>query len=97
MAYTFFPESVSEIETKLKFPKVNKEEVKRLWSVLNKKYKLKAPINLDPAQYKIINIVRKKKDIDSDDSDDDDDDDSDNEDDDSDSSDDDSDNENERN
>ena len=58
MAYTFFPESVSEIETKLKFPKVNKEEVKRLWSVLNKKYKLKAPINLDPAQYKIINIVR---------------------------------------
>ena len=58
MAYTFFPESVSQIETKLKFPKVNKEEVKRLWSVLNKKYKLKAPINLDPAQYKIINIVR---------------------------------------
>ncbi len=58
MAYTFFPESVSEIETKLKFPKPNKEEVKRLWSVLNKKFKVKAPINLDPGQNKIINVVR---------------------------------------
>ena len=36
MAYTFFPESVSQIDTTLKFPKTNKEEVKRLWSVLNK-------------------------------------------------------------
>jgi len=58
MAYTFFPESVSQIDTTLKFPKTNKEEVKRLWSVLNKKYKLKAPINIDPGQYKIINVVR---------------------------------------
>ena len=58
MAYTFFPESVSEIETKLKFPKPNKEEVKRLWSVLNKKFKVKAPINLDPGQTKIINVAR---------------------------------------
>ena len=58
MAYTFFPESVSQIDTTLKFPKTNKEEVKRLWSVLNKKYKVKAPINIDPGQYKIINVVR---------------------------------------
>ena len=58
MAYTFFPESVSQIETKLKFPDKNKEEVKRLYSVLNKKYKLKAPINLDPGEYKIVNVVR---------------------------------------
>ena len=58
MAYTFFPQSVSEIETKLKFPKPNKEEVKRLWSVLNKKFKVKAPINIDPGEFKIINVVR---------------------------------------
>ena len=58
MAYTFFPESVSQIETKLKFPAKNKEEIKRLWSVLNKKFKLKAPINIDPGEYKIINVIR---------------------------------------
>ena len=58
MAYTFFPESVSQIETKLKFPTKNKEEVKRLWSVLNKKFKLKAPINLDLGEYKIVNVIR---------------------------------------
>ena len=58
MAYTFFPESVSQIETKLKFPAKNKEEIKRLWSVLNKKFKVKAPINLDLGEYKIVNVIR---------------------------------------
>ena len=58
MAYTFFPESVSQIETKLKFPDKNKEEITRLWSLLNKKYKIKAPINIDDKKPKNVNVVR---------------------------------------
>ena len=58
MAYTFFPESVSQIETTLKFPKENKEEIKRLWTYLNKTYKVKAPINIDPKVPKNVNVVR---------------------------------------
>lgn len=58
MAYTFFPKSVKEIDKTLKFPKVIKEEIASLYSVLNKKYKIKDPINIDPNVPKIINVAR---------------------------------------
>ena len=59
MAYTFFPESVKQIEAKkLKFPKDNVEEIKRLWTILNKKFKVKAPINIDEQKASNVNVVR---------------------------------------
>jgi len=58
MAYTYFPESIKDIEKKLKFPKQNKEEIIRLWTFLNKKYKVKAPINIDEKKQSNVNVVR---------------------------------------
>tara|TARA_B100000925_G_C21950001_1_gene448520 strand:- start:45 stop:1121 length:1077 start_codon:yes stop_codon:yes gene_type:complete len=58
MAYTFFPESASEIESKLKFPTPIKKEIIKLWAYLNRQYKEKAPINIDPNIKTNVNVAR---------------------------------------
>lgn len=59
MAYTFFPKSLSEIETQLtksEFPQTNIDEIKALFSLLRNK--AETPINLDLTKKTNINVSR---------------------------------------
>jgi len=60
MAYTFFPESSSEIKTKLKdFDKNKVQEIVEVFNYLNNKFKdIKTPINIDPKSISKINVTR---------------------------------------
>ena len=58
MAYTLYPESEKQIDTKLKFPRENVIEIRRLWDFLNKKTRVKAPINIDEKKPSNVNVIR---------------------------------------
>jgi len=60
MAYTFFPKTASEIQTKLKAGnKIKVSEIIALFTHLRKLYKkVETPINIDPASISKVNITR---------------------------------------
>jgi hypothetical protein len=59
MAYTFFPESATEIKQTLTGDKSKIEEIIRLYAVTVKKFpKIKTPINIDPSSIGKVNITR---------------------------------------
>lgn len=65
MAYTFFPESATEIKQTLKGDKNKIDDIVKAYVFLHGKYpKVKAPINIDPASISKINITRElQKDV----------------------------------
>jgi len=59
MAYTFFPETASEIKNTLKGDKMKIEEIISVFAHLKKDFpKIKTPINIDPQSISKINISR---------------------------------------
>lgn len=59
MAYTFFPESVAQINKKLRVDKAKVNDIITVFNLLKKQYKsVKAPINIDPQKLKVVNVAR---------------------------------------
>lgn len=59
MAYTFFPESATEIKQTLKGDKSKIDEIIHLYAILSKKFpEIKSPINIDPASIGKVNVTR---------------------------------------
>jgi hypothetical protein len=60
MAYTFFPESATEIKTTLKKQdKAKVDDIINLFTYLKLKYKtVKAPVNIDPMKISKVNVTR---------------------------------------